>query len=693
MFLQRCVLALAVINTGYALKEYNLTVTNGRAAPDGVGREAIFINGVLGGPTIVVEQNEQLNITITNGLDAPGYTGYFGSVTVHWHGLGMNGVPYLDGAAYVSQCPLQRNQTQHVDFAVFEPAGTYFYHSHSSMLAADGLVGAFIVTGSKDEVYKADYGVVDDVVLLVQDWFRENSVVHSKGLNQPFPISADQTGDAHFKWIGTPAALLFNFAGCAKDCTPPVGNATAQTCDPNPDCDTRYVLDVSAATTRNQTTNSTSISPSVRVRMIGAASLVYQIVCFEGHEVTLIETDARSVEPLLLEDGCVDVNIGQRMDVILKLKTEDELREADTTQFWITGRGTGRVGMPASYGVLSYANSTALPTTPPPQPADVRPNWSEDGWGFLNIKHTPAPSWVSSRQPANKTVKFDITQPVLQQTNQIRWALANAVYLTTPSCDSVLDELTSPDHLSNANPRVVSNSSALANVDIYDMPGLGLPGSGSDEAYIFLNLAEDPVTMPEEPVAGSPIVTADPGMVVDIIVQSLPPMSLGGVQLDRTAEEQHPMHLHGQHFYLIGSGQGLYEEWDSEALDNYLNFENPQLRDTATLPKAGWLYLRFKADNLGAWPFHCHILSHEVMGMAALFTTGDEEIPTAPAGSLPECQTSCDYNAKVYGSTEGLPTQQTAETAETASALSAAMPSMSFLGWVLAGGLLLTIAN
>ena len=69
------------------------------------------------------------------------------------------------------------------------------------------------------------------------------------------------------------------------------------------------------------------------------------------------------------------------------------------------------------------------------------------------------------------------------------------------------------------------------------------------------------------------------------------------------------------------------------------------------------------------------------------------ERPTAPAGSLPECQTSCDYNAKVYGSTEGLPTQQTAETAETASALSAAMPSMSFLGRVLAGGLLLTIAN
>lgn len=43
-------LALATINTAHALKEYNLTVTNGRAAPDGVGREGILINGELGGP-------------------------------------------------------------------------------------------------------------------------------------------------------------------------------------------------------------------------------------------------------------------------------------------------------------------------------------------------------------------------------------------------------------------------------------------------------------------------------------------------------------------------------------------------------------------------------------------------------------------------------------------------------------------
>ena len=523
------------------------------------------------------------------------------------------------------------------------------------MVTADGLLGALLVQGPKDEQIKNEYGVVDDVVLLVQDWFAADSVSQSKGLNQPFPLTANQTGDAYFTWVGAPRSLLLNWKGCADDCTPPVGNATAQTCSPDPTCDSRYFLDVSPATDGNSTS-------SIRVRLIGAGSLLYQIVCFEDHEVTVIETDARPVIPLVLKDGCVDVNLGQRMDVILKLKTADELDAlgGPTTQFWITGRATGRGGMPASYGVLSYANSTSLPATPPPQPGDVRPNWSEDDFGFLNLKDPQSQSWVTSRQPANKTLYLDIGQPVIQQTNQLKWAMSNALYLKSPTCGSnVLGALRAePGYLSDANPMLVSNSSAVSNVDIYDMPGLGLPGNGDAKAYIYLDLAADPALTPEEPVAGTPIVTADQGTVMDIIVQDIPAGTLGGVPLNRTNQEQHPMHLHGHHFYVIGSGQGVYADLakDSDVLDGYLNFDNPQFRDTETLPKGGWLYLRFRADNPGVWPFHCHIQAHEWMGMVTLFATGEgEEIPAAPVGALPQCQESCTYTSKVYGSDEGLP--------------------------------------
>jgi len=177
---------------------------------------------------------------------------------------------------------------------------------------------------------------------------------------------------------------------------------------------------------------------AVRVRLIGAGTLLYQVVCFEDHQVTLIGVDARAVEPLSLKNGCVDVNLGQRMDVILKTKTLEELNASNSTSFWITGRATGRPGQPASYGVLSYGSDGAavlLPKTAAPQPSDTPINWSEDNFTMkITSPNGTVPSWVTSKEPADRTVYLDMTQPVLQQTAQLRCAMSNALYLKTPSC-------------------------------------------------------------------------------------------------------------------------------------------------------------------------------------------------------------------------------------------------------------------
>ncbi len=55
---------------------------------------------------------------------------------------------------------------------------------------------------------------------------------------------------------------------------------------------------------------------------------------------------------------------------------------------------------------------------------------------------------------------------------------------------------------------------------------------------------------------------------------------------------------------VLGQGLGIY----SAATDaSSLNTRNPPLRDTATLPKNGWVVLRFEADSPGVWVFHCHL--------------------------------------------------------------------------------------
>ena len=61
---------------------------------------------------------------------------------------------------------------------------------------------------------------------------------------------------------------------------------------------------------------------------------------------------------------------------------------------------------------------------------------------------------------------------------------------------------------------------------------------------------------------------------------------------------------------VLGSGEGIYSPAGTNASTNAsaLNTLNPPRRDTATLPQAGWVVVRFVADNPGVWLFHCHLL-------------------------------------------------------------------------------------
>ena len=60
----------------------------------------------------------------------------------------------------------------------------------------------------------------------------------------------------------------------------------------------------------------------------------------------------------------------------------------------------------------------------------------------------------------------------------------------------------------------------------------------------------------------------------------------------------HPMHLHGYSFYVIGSGYGVF---DIETDPKGYNFDDPPKLNTVTLPKNGWVAIRFKASNPGMY--------------------------------------------------------------------------------------------
>ena len=56
-----------------------------------------------------------------------------------------------------------------------------------------------------------------------------------------------------------------------------------------------------------------------------------------------------------------------------------------------------------------------------------------------------------------------------------------------------------------------------------------------------------------------------------------------------------------------------------------LNLESPVRKDTVSVPRRGYVVLRFKADNEGIWMLHCHVLFHQGSGMAMGVHVGNDE--------------------------------------------------------------------
>ncbi|KOM28137.1 hypothetical protein LR48_Vigan503s001200 [Vigna angularis] len=85
--------------------------------------------------------------------------------------------------------------------------------------------------------------------------------------------------------------------------------------------------------------------------------------------------------------------------------------------------------------------------------------------------------------------------------------------------------------------------------------------------------------------------------------------------------EEHPMHVHGFHFFVIGSGFGNF----NPATDPLkFNLVDPPVKNTIGTPPGGWVAIRFVADNPGIWFIRCHIDSHlnSGLGMALLVEHG-----------------------------------------------------------------------
>ncbi|KAI4299453.1 hypothetical protein L6164_032913 [Bauhinia variegata] len=104
------------------------------------------------------------------------------------------------------------------------------------------------------------------------------------------------------------------------------------------------------------------------------------------------------------------------------------------------------------------------------------------------------------------------------------------------------------------------------------------------------------------------------------------------------APENHPLHLHGFNFFVVGTGLGNF---DPEKDPKSFNLVDPVERNTVGVPNGGWVAIRFRANNPGVWFMHCHLEVHTTWGLKMAFLVDNGEGPPQsllpPPYDLPEC--------------------------------------------------------
>ncbi|MQL77230.1 hypothetical protein Taro_009635 [Colocasia esculenta] len=153
-----------------------------------------------------------------------------------------------------------------------------------------------------------------------------------------------------------------------------------------------------------------------------------------------------------------------------------------------------------------------------------------------------------------------------------------------------------------------------------DFPGVPL------KVFDYVNGAPNNSPNDTQSLNGTRVFVVDYGARVQLVLQDT----------GTVTTENHPIHLHGYSFYVVGHGTGNYDPRTAK-----LNLVDPPYMNTIGVPVGGWAAIRFIADNPGVWFMHCHLEVHMSWGLAMAFIVKNgngplETLPHPPA-DLPKC--------------------------------------------------------
>lgn len=532
-------------------RDIALTIAEGHFESGGrSGHHAVMINDMLPGPLIRLREGETVRLAVTNRLKEQS--------SIHWHGLLL---PFnMDGVPGLSFPGIDPGETFTYEFPLLQ-SGTYWYHSHSGMQEAMGLVGPLIIDPRTPDPVSQDR----EHVIVLSDW----SPLHPHEQLRRLKLASGHFNQAK-QTIG---GLLAGKDQRLKDRL----EWAAMRMDPTDISDvtgSTYSYLVNGHGTAENWTGMFVPGERVRLRIINASAMTNFNLRIPGLAMTVVGSDGNLVQPVETDE--FQIAIAETYDVIV---TPSEDRAYALIAEAIDRSGLVRATLAPRMGLS--APVPALRERPLLTMRDMGMDMSSMDMGQGGEIDLSKPATTSMAGHS-----MSMRDPSVAPGVKLGPGVAS---LSPMPADRLADR---PTGLENADHRVLT----YAQLRSHDPnPDLRKPGRQID-MHLTANMERYMWSIDGETLSDG----------VDRI-----PFRQGErvrINLINDTMMPHPIHLHGHFFELVIGEPG----------------HRPRKHTVNVLP-GGRASFDFTADAEGDWAFHCHMLLHMHAGMMRVITVRHQE--------------------------------------------------------------------
>jgi len=563
--------------------EFDLVIGETPMNFTGRTRTAITVNGSLPAPILRWREGTTVNLRVSNALPAGSLHGHMTSI--HWHGILLPA--NMDGVPGMSFDGIHRGDAYQYRFDVHQ-GGTYWYHSHSAFQEQAGLYGALVIDPLEPEPFSFDR----DYVVLLSDWTDlapDALFSRLKKMSDHDNLSKRTVGDfmRDAQKNGLAATIEDRKMWGEMRMTPTdLSDVNANT----------YTYLMNGTTALGNWTGLFRSGEKVRLRFINGSAMTYFDVRIPGLKMTVVAADGQYVHPVTVDE--FRIAVAETFDVIVEPSGQDA--------FSIFAQDMGRTGYVS--GTLAVREGLRAPV--PSIDPRVILTMDDMGHGGMGPGHDMSTMGKEPAVPSGQAVAHDMSKMGAQGAEAMTGMDHGGGNTSSSGSMAGMDHgaggMQTHPASETANPLV--DMQTMAPAPKLDDPGIGLRDNGRKVLnYAMLKSAfndpdgRDPSRTVELHLTGHMEKFA--WSFNGIKFSSAEPLRLNygermRIVLVNDTMMTHPIHLHGM--------------W-SDVEDEHGNFH--VRKHTVDMPPGTKRSYRVRADALGRWAYHCHLLYHMEAGM------------------------------------------------------------------------------